>query len=83
MTTANQPGQPPRLYSSADAAAMLGVSDARVRQLCKALGIQRHGRDWLLTEDDLTRMRARQANPPQGGWPKGKPRGRKRRNEVA
>lgn len=62
------------LYSSADAGDILGVTTARIRQLCKELGIQRQGRDWLLTDADLERIRARQANPLKGGWPKGKSR---------
>ena len=42
-----------------EAATQLGVTDARVRQLCIAkqnIG-QKHGRAWILTEADLVRIR--------------------------
>lgn len=66
---------PPRLYTTKEAEAELGISDARVRQLCKELDIYRHGRNWLLTEADLALLRHRIDNPiAPAGWPKGKPR---------
>lgn len=56
------------------AAARLGVSPRRVRALIKdgRLPAQRIGRDWLIEEGDLERVRER---------PTGYPKGRKRKEE--
>lgn len=46
-------------YTCQEAAVKLGVTDARVRQLCIAhsdIG-QKHGRVWLLTEYDVEQIR--------------------------
>lgn len=48
------------LYTAQEAATELGVTDARVRQLCieSKGGIgKKHGKMWLLTEADLLRIR--------------------------
>lgn len=50
----------PRLYSTRAAADALGVSIPRVKQLATELGVgKKYGRDWLFTEQDIERMRAR------------------------
>ena len=48
-----------KLYTCLEAAAILGVNDTRVRVLCRSgrLG-RKHGRAWLITEQDLKRYRA-------------------------
>lgn len=46
-------------YTAQEAAARLGVTDARIRQLCilhENIG-KKHGNAWLLTEADLLRIR--------------------------
>jgi hypothetical protein len=61
----------PALLTAQDAAARLGVSSSRVRQLCLARGIgHHHGRDWLLTEAEVQALRDR----PGPGRPKRSPR---------
>lgn len=45
-------------YAAQEAAARLGVTDARIRQLCilhENIG-KKHGIAWLLTEADLLRI---------------------------
>lgn len=45
-------------YTAQEAASRLGVTDARIRQLCAAhenIG-KKHGFAWLLTEADLLRI---------------------------
>lgn len=47
------------IYTSIEAAKLLGVSDAYVRQLCidnEKIG-RKHGKMWLLTEADIERIR--------------------------
>jgi hypothetical protein len=47
------------MLTTQQAAARLGISTGRVRQLA-ALGYgQRFGRDWMFTEDDIRSMAAR------------------------
>jgi hypothetical protein len=45
-----------KLYTCTEAAAALGVTDTRVRVLCRSgrLG-RKHGRAWIITEQDLKR----------------------------
>jgi excisionase family DNA binding protein len=45
-----------KLYTCSEAAAVLGVTDTRVRVLCRSgrLG-RKHGRAWMITEQDLKR----------------------------
>ena len=47
-----------KLYTCLEAAAALGVTDRRVRVLCRSgrLG-RKHGRAWLITEKDLKAYR--------------------------
>lgn len=48
------------LMTAQEAAERLGVSDARVRQLCikyKDVGVK-HGFVWLLTNEDLQKIRS-------------------------
>ncbi len=52
------------IYTTADAAAKLGISVPRVKQLAQDLQVgQKFGRSWLFTEDDITRMRGRNRTP--------------------
>lgn len=48
-------------FTTQQAAAELGVTDARIRQLCAEYlpKERKHGRDWLLTESDVERLRNR------------------------
>jgi len=45
-----------KLYTCLEAAEALGVTDTRVRVLCRSgrLG-RKHGRAWMITEQDLKR----------------------------
>jgi len=47
-----------KIYTCLEAAAALGVTDRRVRVLCRSgrLG-RKHGRAWMITDDDLKRYR--------------------------
>ncbi len=60
------------MLTTTDAAARLGISERRVRQLIAsgALTAQRHGRDWVIDPRALPRAEAR----PHVGYPKGRPR---------
>ena len=50
----------PTIYTAAEAAARLGLSRTAVYALIRRLTIgRRHGRDWLLTDADLTTLAAR------------------------
>ena len=51
---------PLKLYSTAEAAQAVGISEPTVRRLARLhqLGT-RKGRDWLFTQHDLDRMRQR------------------------
>jgi excisionase family DNA binding protein len=64
----------PHMLTTADAAQKLGISVRRVQVLIQVglLPATKHGRDWLITEQDLAQMPRRAA-----GWP----RGRKRKAE--
>ena len=47
-------------FTSKEAANILGVTDARVRQLCIAnenIG-KKHGHAWILSSEDIARIRA-------------------------
>lgn len=54
-----------KLYTCLEAAAALGVTDRRVRVLCRTgrLG-RKHGRVWLITEDDIKRYQDAGPIPP-------------------
>jgi hypothetical protein len=64
--------QDERKYTTKEAADILGVDPARVRQI--AIGLngeigRKWGRDWMFTEDDIERMRQRDTTrgpKPQG-----------------
>lgn len=57
-------------YTSAQAAAALGLSRNRVRQIARARNVgAKWARDWRFTAADLPRLR-----PGPVGWPKGRPR---------
>ncbi len=60
------------MLTTAHAAAALGISERRVRQLIREgkLTAQRHGRDWMIDARALPRAEAR----PSVGYPKGRPR---------
>ena len=46
-----------KIYSAREAAELFGITEGRIRQLCRAHGIgQKIARDWLLTELDLERL---------------------------
>lgn len=49
------------LFTTEQAASELGVTEARVRQLCWEYlpRTQKHGRDWVLTEADIERLKNR------------------------
>ncbi len=58
--------------TTSDAAALLGVTSARVRQLiaCGIIDAAQHGRSYLILPESIKAARKR----PGRGWPKGKPR---------
>lgn len=61
-----------KLYTTRQAAERLGIDESTVRRQCGKNGIgTKHGRSWVLTEDDLKKIVVRQP-----GWPKGKGNGR-------
>lgn len=45
--------------TTAEAAAMLGTSERRVRQLANEMGIEKFGNQYLITEKHLKKMQAR------------------------
>jgi hypothetical protein len=46
-----------KIYSVREAADLFGITEGRIRQLCRAFEIGRKiGRDWLLTEADIHRL---------------------------
>ncbi|HXG94120.1 MAG TPA: helix-turn-helix domain-containing protein [Blastocatellia bacterium] len=45
--------------TTAEAAEMLGTSERRVRQLAEELGVEKFGKQYLITDKDLKRMQAR------------------------
>jgi hypothetical protein len=48
-----------KLYSSKEAAEILGLTDGRIRQICRWNSIgTKLGRDWLLTEKELNKLRS-------------------------
>jgi excisionase family DNA binding protein len=57
-----------KIISSKQAAELLGTSERRVQQLAEELGVERFGRQFLLTEKDLKKMQARktQRGPQKG-----------------
>jgi excisionase family DNA binding protein len=62
------------LLTTREAAAQLGITDSRIRQLIRAgrLPARRMGRDWFVDEGDL-----RAFQPAPRGWPKGISRSRR------
>lgn len=60
------------MLTTAEVAARLGISPARVRQLITTgvLTAQHHGRDWMIDARSLPRAERRR----HAGWPKGKVR---------
>jgi hypothetical protein len=50
----------PTTYTTAQAAALLGLDTSSVRRLARKLKLgQRLGRDWFFSQSDLDRMRSR------------------------
>ena len=50
-----------KLYSCQEAAGILELTDGRVRQICRWNEIgTKVGRDWLLTEKDLQKLRSQE-----------------------
>lgn len=48
-----------KLYNCKEAADILGLTDGRIRQICRWNSIgQKVGRDWLLTAKDLEILRS-------------------------
>ena len=54
-----------KLYTCLEAAEALGITDTRVRVLCRSgrLG-RKHGRAWMITDTDLKRYRDAGPMPP-------------------
>lgn len=54
----------PAVLTTAEAAEALGVTDARIRQLCAAgsLACQKIGRDWLIPADEVERYKEKREN---------------------
>jgi len=50
-------------YTTAQAAAMLGIQPRMVRRWCQRLQVAKHGRDYAITPADLARLRARRTTP--------------------
>jgi len=51
-------------YTTLQVAELLGITDGRVRQLARDLGVgQRLGRDWAFTGADVARLRERETTP--------------------
>ena len=44
-------------YTTAEAAQILGVVRRTVTRHCRIVGIPKHGRDWLIDDDGLRRLR--------------------------
>ena len=56
------------LFTTAQAAAKLGLTPDRVRVLAKSRGLgARMGRWWVYTVDDIKAMRRRKPGRPRGG----------------
>lgn len=54
-------------YTTVQAAAEIGLTPGRVRQLARSLGVGRHhGRDWMFSEADIAALRARDAGDTKG-----------------
>ena len=55
----------PRIYTSDEAAAELGITRRRVLQLAESRNVGRKlGRDWVFTPDDVDAMRVRTPGRP-------------------
>jgi hypothetical protein len=47
-----------KLYNAAEAAEILSLCDSRIRQICRWNSIgTKIGRDWILTEQDIAKLR--------------------------
>ena len=56
------------LHTTRHAADALGISVQRVKQLVVQIGVgQKVGRDWVLSDDDLERLRHRNRKPGRPG----------------
>jgi hypothetical protein len=48
-----------KLYNAKEAAEQLGLTDGRIRQICRWNSIgTKIGRDWLLSQKDLEKLRS-------------------------
>lgn len=48
-----------KLYTTSQAAELLGLTDGRIRQICRGNGIgTKQGRDWFLTSKELRKLRS-------------------------
>ena len=46
-----------KLYTTSQAAELLGLTDGRIRQICRANSIgEKRGRDWFLTAREVTSL---------------------------
>ena len=62
----------PQLYSTAAAAAELGISPGRIRQLAVSRHVGRKlGRDWVFTAGEIDLMRVRRPGRPRRAAPAG------------
>ena len=62
----------PGYLTSAEAAAALGLTIRRVRQMCAELGAVKFGREWVFPAREVEK--AKKAGRPKRGWPKGRSR---------
>lgn len=64
--------------TTADVAHALGISPGRVRRLAKKRGVGRKENDqWVFTDREVDKLRDRRT-----GWPKGRPRKKKSREDL-
>jgi hypothetical protein len=60
-----------RFWTTDHVADMLGLSDARVRQIARTMPAgSRHGRDWVFTDADVEAMRKRSTLRGRAGGPR-------------
>lgn len=58
------------LYTTSQAAEMVGVNDSRIRQIARERGKDRVGSSYLFTAEEIEDIKARR----RPGWPSGKAR---------